>query len=84
MEKTNFTQAVPAPRHPPQIILAQERARAFWCREFSCSEAQLRQAVETVGSQVKDVRAYFWKTRHTRKPVHAAARKPRAPLPLPA
>jgi hypothetical protein len=33
----------------------------YWCKEFNCTEAQLRAAVRAVGVMAKDVRAHLAK-----------------------
>ena len=35
----------------------------FWAREFGCGEAELRRAVERVGSRAGDVRAHLDESR---------------------
>lgn len=35
--------------------------RAYWCKEFSCNEAQLRAAVAAVGVMAVNVRAHLKK-----------------------
>lgn len=36
---------------------------AYWCREFGCTEARLREALAAVGEHVAEVRAWLAQTR---------------------
>jgi hypothetical protein len=42
-----------------RVDLAQDWEIGFWSREFGCKEHELRKAVEEVGSNAGDVRAYL-------------------------
>jgi hypothetical protein len=50
---------VPRAQDHWRVDLAQEWEVTFWSREFSCSESELRSAVEAVGSKAGAVRAHL-------------------------
>jgi hypothetical protein len=44
------------PQNAKRINLSDDDEVAYWCERFGCSETQLRNAVQKVGSRVDDVK----------------------------
>ncbi|WP_460578035.1 DUF3606 domain-containing protein [Hymenobacter coalescens] len=53
----DLTNRGPADR--ARVNVNEPHERRYWCREFNCSEAQLRAAVEAVGVMADKVRRYI-------------------------
>jgi len=49
------------PEDVSRVNVNQEHERRHWCREFACTEAELREAVKAVGTSVAAVEAYLKK-----------------------
>jgi hypothetical protein len=64
-ERQQLGMEAPGGNEPPhaqdhwRVDLAQDWEIAFWSREFACSEAELKKAVQAVGSTAGAVRAYL-------------------------
>lgn len=58
-QKLQSTRAMPfmfTPLDQHRVVTVNPREVDYWCNEFGCSEAQLKDAVESVGEHVADVR----------------------------
>lgn len=49
------------PQDPTQINIHEQWEVNYWCRDLKVTEAQLRAAVQKVGTRTADVRRYFGK-----------------------
>lgn len=49
----------PGPEDGKLISLTQEHELDGWCRTFSCTRDELREAVKLMGNSAKAVRQYF-------------------------
>lgn len=49
------------PEDPKKINVNQEWEVTYWCNELKCTEKQLKDAVDSVGVKVDDVREYLSK-----------------------
>ena len=47
------------PQDSSQVNLSEDWEVKYWCKEFGCTEAQLREAVRAVGKSVAAVRKYL-------------------------
>ena len=47
------------PQDRNRVNVNEEWERKYWCKEFGCTEQQLRDAVKAVGVMVDKVRAYL-------------------------
>lgn len=48
-----------SPTDPGRVNVNDDAERAYWCREFSCTDQDLLDAVRAVGELVADVRRYL-------------------------
>lgn len=55
----DLTNRGPADRS--RVNVNEEWERRYWCKEFNCTEQQLRDAVKKVGVMVADVRRHLGK-----------------------
>lgn len=49
------------PQDRSRVNVNEEWERKYWCREFNCTEQQLRDAVKAVGVMADNVRAHLRK-----------------------
>jgi hypothetical protein len=49
------------PQDASRISLSEDWEVRYWCKEFGCTETELRNAVKKVGSSSKEVRKHFGK-----------------------
>ena len=49
------------PADRARVNVGEAWEREYWCKEFGCTEAQLRAAVNAVGVMTTNVRAYLAK-----------------------
>lgn len=49
------------PQDRARVNVNEEWERRWWCKEFGCTEQQLRDAVRAVGVMVVDVRRHLGK-----------------------
>jgi len=47
------------PKDRDYVDMHEAWERDYWCRQFDCTEAQLRHAVQQVGAMAKVVEAYL-------------------------
>lgn len=45
-----------APLDPGRVDMTDPNETEYWCREFDCTEAELREAIDKVGSHTSAVR----------------------------
>lgn len=55
-DKLRHTRATFTPLDQRRVVTVNPREVEYWCNEFGCSEAQLKDAVERVGEHVAEVR----------------------------
>jgi hypothetical protein len=49
------------PRDRERVNVGEDYEVSYWTREFNCTEAKLRQAVQAVGPMARDVKAWLAK-----------------------